>query len=511
MCILQDEMREAGMSGFVDQRTDLKVRSVSTSLAALAARFKRDDEGSVAMMFGLMVIPCVMFVGIAVDYGRILSVKQQAQGILDNAVLAGGRAAQTATSNYDTVAQTAAAAFFAAQNIAHTTQSTISGVASNANKSEFEWTATSWVATPFLSAAEILKSKPAEVGAPTACATSGWQCQKITVKASALLKAGGTNNDTNIETSIMLDVTGSMEGQKFTDMKVAAKDLIDIIVWDDQSNVKSRVAIAPFAEAVNVGTDLITQVRGAVTPGTCNNNSPGCESFKFNKAGGGSNDWRTYKISNSCVVARQGSNKWTDAAPSTSPVEKAYLSGSGSCGMVNADDPETNLIMPLSNSKVALKQRIDKLDISGSTAGHIGTAWAWYLLSPSWNYLFPSSSAAGSYTDTKVKKIAVLMTDGEYNTQYCKGVEAKDSYSPKINCNGDGADADAMAQKLCDGMKDKNITVYTVGFQAPTSAKTFLKKCATSESHYYDATSGDALKMAFRDIALKISSLRLSK
>ena len=37
-----------------------------------------------------------------------------------------------------------------------------------------------------------------------------------------------------------------------------------------------------------------------------------------------------------------------------------------------------------------------------------------------------------------------------------------------------------------------------------------LKNCATSNDHYYDTSSGDALKAAFRDIALKISKLRLT-
>jgi hypothetical protein len=42
------------------------------------------------------------------------------------------------------------------------------------------------------------------------------------------------------------------------------------------------------------------------------------------------------------------------------------------------------------------------------------------------------------------------------------------------------------------------------------AAKTFLQNCATDTNHYYDATTGDALKAAFRDIALKISTLRLT-
>ena len=52
--------------------------------------------------------------------------------------------------------------------------------------------------------------------------------------------------------------------------------------------------------------------------------------------------------------------------------------------------------------------------------------------------------------------------------------------------------------------------MFAVGFQVNSTAKTLLKNCATDDSHYYDATTGDALKAAFRDIALKISTLRLT-
>ena len=55
------------------------------------------------------------------------------------------------------------------------------------------------------------------------------------------------------------------------------------------------------------------------------------------------------------------------------------------CAVANHADAEVNLIMPMTKDKTALKARIDKLTTGGSTAGHMGTAWAYYLLSPKWN------------------------------------------------------------------------------------------------------------------------------
>ena len=77
------------------------------------------------------------------------------------------------------------------------------------------------------------------------------------------LRRGGSN----VEIALMLDVTGSMcdPCTKIDAVKSAAKDLIDIVVWADQSQYYSRVALAPFAEAVNAGTTLAPLVRGTVT------------------------------------------------------------------------------------------------------------------------------------------------------------------------------------------------------------------------------------------------------
>ncbi len=61
------------------------------------------------------------------------------------------------------------------------------------------------------------------------------------------------------------------------------------------------------------------------------------------------------------------------------------------------------------------------------------------------------------------------------------------------------------------GMKGGGVEVFTVGFDMSTStAHDLLNNCATDASHFYHATTGDALKAAFRDIALKISTLRLT-
>ena len=510
----------------------------------LLRRFGRDRSGSVAMMFGLVVIPLTAVVGLAVDFGRSYAVRLQTQSALDVASLAAGRVAQVETDV--SKASAAAEAYFNQAKPKNVVSSALQ-FSPNSLQTEFTVTATSWVRTPFLGVLGILFDKTSAGGAPGACQGNFFACAKIVTTATAELKAGG-DGGSNIEVALMLDVTGSMCSPctKIDALKSAAKDLIDIAIWSDQSQYTSKIALAPFAEAVNVGTTLAPLVRGTVTSNTSSTpqlftttaalsdttNQPTAKWIRFTNAS--ASGTKTWQISTKCVTERIGAEKYTDAAPSaTSYLGKAYF-GSGdpnlSCGVANHTDPEVNTIKPLTNDKVVLKALVDKLETSGSTAGHLGTAWAWYLLSPNWNAVLQTVDAtavAGPYSDLttlsakgapKLRKIAVLMTDGDYNINYCKGVEAKNSdQSPDIYCNSENGKALAQATSLCTALKNPlgtgnaaKIEVFTVGFQVSSASKTFLTNCATDASHFYDATTDDALKAAFRDIALKISTLRLT-
>ncbi|HJU30834.1 MAG TPA: TadE/TadG family type IV pilus assembly protein, partial [Hyphomicrobiaceae bacterium] len=534
-------------------------RGAATSLLR---RWRGNESGNVAMLFGLLVIPLAAMIGLAVDFGHVYKVTSHTQAALDSAALAAGRAAQLNPTDALNKASAAATAYFDEAKPKDVVTSTLQ-FSPNSSNTQFTVTATSWVKTPFLGVLYSLFHKSAAPGAPAGCQANGFGCVSMTSTATAALcpsQACTTSNSggSSVEVSLMLDVTGSMcdPCTKIDAAKKAAKDLIDIVVWQDQSQYYSRVALAPFAEAVNVGKTLAPLVRGTVTANSNSGSeaSGGPQDFtsstvlndptkqptkkwiRYTKSGGSGT--RTWLISSKCVTERIGTDAYTDAGPAgtSTYVGKAYFGATASssspqqddtsCGVANYTDDEVNSVFPLSSDTTTLKRRIDKLQTAGSTAGHLGTAWAWYLLSPKWNSVFqaayPSSYAAAPYSDLtvlnskgmpKLRKIAVLMTDGDYNINYCKGVEAKNSdQTPDINCNSENAKALVQATALCTAMKAPvnggSIEVFTVGFQVSTAAKTFLKACATDASHYYDATTELALQAAFRDIALKISILR---
>ncbi|MBW8303641.1 MAG: pilus assembly protein, partial [Brevundimonas sp.] len=71
----------------------------------------------------------------------------------------------------------------------------------------------------------------------------------------------------NIEVALVLDVTGSMGGQKIADLKTAAKDLVDIIVQPVQTPYYSKLALVPYSMGVNLGSNA-NAARGAVAGST---------------------------------------------------------------------------------------------------------------------------------------------------------------------------------------------------------------------------------------------------
>ena len=106
------------------------------------------------------------------------------------------------------------------------------------------------------------------------------------------------------------------------------------------------------------------------------------------------------------------------------------------------------------------------------------------------------------------------MTDGDYNTQYnSSGIGVDQNYVGSCPDAANGCSG-AQASSQCAAMKAAGITIYTVGFTIPSSDTTainLLTQCASDPSKFYSAADGTQLQQAFRDIAIKLSSLYLSK
>ena len=442
-----------------------------------------DRTGDVAVLFGLMAIVLFLMIGGAVDFGRWLHARNQTISAMDAAVLAAGRSLQVDAG--DTNGAVAAAQAFYLMNIE--SRLPVENDSINFSVSDdgmaVEAGGNAFITTPFLSLANIDRLPILDE------AGADYSRSEIAV---------GGNAGVNIELSLMLDVTGSMSGDKIADLQDASRDLIDIVVWEDQSQYQSRVALVPFSEGVRLPASALDAARG-----------PGVDSFpKTTTYWHWYYGWQTSTLTyyrSDCLAERIGPQAYTDVAPGAgSYVMSIYNRYSDR----RCKPDESNVIMPLTNNKASLISAIDGLVTSGGTGGHLGTAWSWYTLSPNWNNLWASSANhASAYGTENTQKIAILMTDGEYNTQYTsEGIKTSSSSSA---ANGSSKD---QARTMCTAMKDAGIVVYTVGFdlsQGSTAAQT-LAQCATDSSKVFTAEDGEQLKQAFRAIALEISKLYLS-
>lgn len=629
------------------QRMTESLSALWDSWGGFMRRAGADARGNVAMLFGLALPVLLMIVVGAIDINRASTAKVTLQDALDAATLAAARSQYTSQVDIQRVGMDALRA-----NLANYPGLTLiedeTTFALQDNKivvADARVEVATLVANIFLPPYGQILDDYLPMGA----------------------HAEVNRSSRNIEVSLVLDITGSMSGQRIVDLKAAAKDLVDLIVQPVQSPFYSKVALVPYSNAVNPGS-YATTARGGVStnvgitgavinlaasPKTitgatanrplvitstghgfanndvvwitgatgmtqlnnkpyqvrnrtantfelytlsgsrvdgrnygsytgsagrvqrCQNNDcsitvtapnhgmhnneyvyitdvggmtqingqshlvgnvttnsftidPPASSLTpytsggraWSARGGGSTyyafenmngDLQTHKISN-CVTERVGAQAYTEVAPSSASswVGRHYPDINGAC--------ISDTIMPLTSNAAAVKSRIDAFTVSGSTAGQIGIAWGWYMVSPNWNSLWPAGAAA-EYNTAETLKAVVIMTDGEFNTPYCNGVISRQagsgsgSNNAKIDCNATNGDPFAQSASLCTAMKAQGVVVYTVGFGIASGgdAAAMLANCASTPDNFFLPANGGDLSQAFAAIGRSISQLRISK
>ena len=413
--------------------------------------FQQDDRGSITIMFAFILVLLVLTAGMAVDTGRAMQVASRTSYALDAAALAAAKDMREQGLSQAEV-EVIANKYFKA-NVKDSVQM-------DATYNTLQVTIDEDAGSVSLSIVSTLPTNFVKI--------AGFNKFDIQRSSTAVY------NIRDIELGMMLDVTGSMGGQKIDDLREAAKDLIDILITNNQSNQNVRIALAPYSASVNAG-GFANQVANPLNPSV-----------------------------DGCLIERTGSTAYDDTAPGSGtwlhaaaagspPADIDPTEGTGSYRCPSAE------IMPLTDDHDALKSRIDTFSAGGWTSGHIGMAWAWYLISPDWDNIWTGDSTPVEYKDGKTIKAVLLMTDGNFNTAYA---------------NGESSD---QAEQLCDEMRsaDKEIVIFSIAFQAPSAAQTLLKNCSSPSSAgvgqtFFDASNGEELRIAFRSIAIQLNNLRIS-
>ncbi len=422
-----------------------RISAATKFLAGNLVRFRHDSRGNIAIIGAISLLPAILAVGAAVDYSRIYQVRSSMSAALDAAVISAAKGLSSGTLLDTQVADHLNAMVAANLGGSGTGGLTYSVINIDNNADEGKLSAGIQVDLPMvLMSMAGISSK--------------------TVASSVEVTYGNQK----VELTMMLDVTGSMYGSKISALKTAAKDAVEILIPTGlQDETKIRIGLVPYSYSVNAGSYA---------------------------------DDVTDEQSDRCVTERGGDEAFNDASPIAYPV------GADPRAVDNNYCP-SRAIRPLTSDRNDLIGDINTYSAGGYTAGHLGIAWSYYMLSPNWNDVWPAKSDANPYGDGKTIKVALLMTDGIFNTFYDGTTGTAWGSNAALSNNA--------ATKLCQDMRSRGIIIYSVAFAAPPSAQAILQSCATpdegDEQHYYNAANGEQLKQAFTDIANSIQMLRISR
>lgn len=449
-------------------------------------RLRGDERGSVAVIFALTVVVAFGAVGIAIDGARGYAAKSHLQNSVDAALLA---TAGAVSSDPSIDAQEYFTTFLNTSKPGDPSF-TFSSVAVAVGESKVEATVDGGMPTRLMS---VLGIDRMEIGA----------------RGAAEFGLG------ELELVLSLDTTGSMSGGKIDALKSAAIRLVDDLERYARSPETLRVGLVPFAEYVNVGlsnrsADWISVPREySTTTNSCGDTYPNATYSCRNVNGTCSNDGVSYSCTyQQCDALSYGapvfqcSNYTTEYRWNGCVGSRAYplnlKDGDYSTrvpGLLGVSCPAA--LTPLTTSMSDIRSGINVLNPSGNTYIPAGVVWGWRLLSP--KAPFDQSKSGGS---AKVGRFLVLMTDGA-NTL---------SPSGESHTGGDVSLANRYTEEACTNVKADGISIFTVAFDVvDRPIKDILKRCASSEGNFFDASDSNQLAEAFQAIGKQLVNIRLAR
>lgn len=494
-----------------------------------------DRRGNVSLTLAILLVPLFGMAGGVIDYGRVSAARTHLQDAADSAALAGARIIETSKGTGDPVK--VAKEFFNANFKVPDAKLASLSVTSDNVKVTVD--ASAEVSMVFLG---IL----------------GIDTMSVGVHAETLVST------VSLEIVMTLDNTGSMEGTRMATLKDASKVFVDQLTTTIPDASRLKFGVVPFSAFVNVGSKHRTaswiDQDGKNSRANSNFNASMTRFELYDKFGVA---WP------GCVETRPSPHDVTDTpadpakgdtlfVPAFWPDEPDWTAGywypndyipdkvkgdeiarisnaakykaatsidrSDSLFFFNYKRPkgpdfgcDITAVLPLTNDYTAVRAALAGMKAFGSTNIPEGVAWGWRVLSP--DSPFTEGRAYGTKDN---QKIMVLMTDGA-NSLSTYGVATGGQYSsidyphhdytgPKKGTNM-RPNLDAKTREVCDNAKAKGIEIYAIGLElgTDTAAKELLAECATSSSHFYDATTTAELVPIFDRIAQRIGRLRLAR
>ena len=325
----------------------------------------------------------------------------------------------------------------------------------------------------------------------------------------------------NVEISMVLDISGSMgEGDKMSNLRDAARTFVDAVINDATEDLVS-LSIVPYSEHVSAGPDLMSRFN-------VNWNNPYSHCMEFSDS-----DFDTTRLRRDKQYGQVQHFQWG---------YNGYDNDRSTPVCPNGADED---VVAFSQNVDALKYKIGRLVPRGSTSIFAGMKWATGLLDPDFRTINADLAQAGKtdvafvarpaeFEDLETLKTVVLMTDGQNHYSYRINDNYYANYSHAAHWDRYNLNwylsryvssyyhnsfkylkywpdyGDSLLSNVCDAAKEKNIVIWSIGFEVTDHGANVMRDCASSPSHFF-RVEGVEIKEAFRAIARQINQLRLTQ
>lgn len=339
-----------------------------TRLTALAARFAEDRSGVVAIIFGLSILPLILSVGVAMDYGRRGTTESKLQGAADTAALALAHEADTLQND----ALSAMAKKIVQANFGMVQGAELLDVQAVKGDGKVTVTAKAAMPTSFAGVMNI---------------------DKLPVSVSASSVWGGNP----IELALVLDNTGSMDDDdKLETMQTAVHNMLNTL--ENPTAIAQgaiKIGIVPFTTQVKVSPShksadwvLDFKERSEMYSAQGNFLAALYWGLMANSTWAG------------CLSDRAQPYDVDDTAPTTN--QTRYWAE------LSCKDSTLEQLLPLTDNFSGLRTKVDAMKAKGSTNITIGIAWGMAMLSSQ----VPLTEASAVGAVPGMKKIMIVLTDG---------------------------------------------------------------------------------------------------
>jgi Flp pilus assembly protein TadG len=331
-----------------------------------ARRFARQEDGAMFMLGIIFFVLIFMMGGLAVDVMRYEQRRAEVQQTLDRSVLAAAAMNQEATS-----------------------VEVIEDYFAKAGLSEY---LSSVDAQQGLNFRSVVAYANARVG----FMTGGIYGQDdFNVNSNS----GAEQRISDVEISLVLDISGSMDGSRLNNLRPAAREFVSTVLAASQPG-RMSVSIVPYNAQVNIGRPIMAQFNTPILHES---------SFCMELA---ESDFGT--ISQPTTVRRL-QNGHFDRGSYTDNVNLMRFHCSNEAG---------GTVTPLTENVTTLHNAINALTAGGNTSIDLGVKWGAYLLDPSSNPVISGLASSGQVAynfgnrplnpnENEVLKVLVVMTDGD--------------------------------------------------------------------------------------------------